>query len=138
MWVSNVKIQQREFESMDGRPYTAYEITGIKKGYNGAPDEEWSKKVFESDAATVIENGVARPGISVVSFFKNAVKESDTVSIKQERAGKFWKINELSIVGAGNKGVAPAPYVPLEASQSVSEASQQATTEATDTPPWAE
>lgn len=125
MWISNTKLEKREFTSAAGKSYTAWELSGIKKGYDGAPDSEWSKKLFETDSATVIENGLQRPNISVVSFFRNAVKPEDTVNLKQVRNGKFWKIVELSIVGSDNPNK-PMEYTPLESASDDT------------TPPWAE
>lgn len=116
MWFQFGSITEREFESKAGKPYTAFELVGIKKGWQSEPDSEWSRKIFRQDAVTVIENGVKRPGISLVSYFQNAVKPGDVIIVKQERNGSFWDIKTVEKLGAQNGGE-PEEYTPLDAEQ---------------------
>lgn len=101
MWFQFSSITEREFESKQGKPYTAFELVGIKKGWKTDPDSEWSRKIFKNDAVTVIEKGVKRPNISLVSYFQKAVKPGAMVKIVQERNGQFWDIVSVEDISEG-------------------------------------
>lgn len=112
-WIIFDKIEYQEnLKSKAGTPYSAYVLTGTKKGYDGAPDEPYRKVMFETTPTTIIEGEIERPGISMVSFFQNACKQGDTVILKNVRKAKGWEIVSLENLRL-SKGASAKPYTPL-------------------------
>ncbi len=138
MWFQFGNIEERTFDKANGDgTYTAFELTGIKKGYQNAPDEEWSRKIFKSQSVTVIENGQARPDISLVSFFQKAVKPGALIDVKQQRNGNYWDIISVRDISQGTD--APAEYTPADAANVAPEQSSgdsEASEEASKTPEY--
>lgn len=92
MWLKFDSIDYREnLEGQSGKKYSAWVVSGTKKGFKGEPDQPYTKVLFENQTITVIERGITRPGQSVVQFFQKAAKPGDVFDIKSERDGKFWK-----------------------------------------------
>ena len=121
MWFKFGNIEERTFESKDGKEYQAFELTGIKQGWQNNPDTEWSRKIFRNQATTVIENGVERPGISIVSFFQNAVEPGALIDVKQVKNGNFYDIVSVQDITNGASG--PAEYTPMTTENAPSEES---------------
>jgi hypothetical protein len=112
-WIKFEKIEFKDnLKSKAGTPYSAHVLTGIKKGYDGAPDEPYQKTLFENVPTTVIESGVERPGISIVSFFSKGCLPGDTVIIKNVRRAKGWEIASVENLRL-SRGPAAKEYTPL-------------------------
>ncbi len=110
MWVIFDKIQYRDdlVGKESGKTYSGWEATGTKKGYQGTPDEDWTKVFFDNQTTTVIENGLPNHNQSIVQFFQKACKQGDRLSIKMERDGRFWRI-----VSIENRNSEAPTYTPL-------------------------
>lgn len=109
MWVKFEDIKFVEgMMSKDGKSYSGWVASGIKKGYGEEPDKEWQKTFFDNSTCTIIEKGILRPGLSIVQFLQRGVKPGDTVEIKSEKDGRFWRI--VSMENISNR---VAEYTPL-------------------------
>lgn len=109
MWVKfdNIKFVEG-MQSKNGTTYSGWVASGIKKGYGEEPDSEWQKTFFDNSTCTIIEKGILRPGLSIVQFLQRGVKPGDTVEIKSEKDGRFWRI--VSMENISNR---VAEYTPL-------------------------
>lgn len=97
MWFVFDNIEHRnDLKGQSGRTYSAYVVTGTRRGFNGEPDMPYQKVLFPNQSCTIIERGIPRPGMSIVQFFEKAVTPGETLSIKSERDGKFWKWDTIS------------------------------------------
>lgn len=97
MWFVFDNIEHRnDLKGQSGRTYSAYVVTGTRRGFNGDPDMPYQKVLFPNQSCTIIERGIPRPGMSIVQFFEKAVTPGETLSIKSERDGKFWKWDTIS------------------------------------------
>lgn len=112
MWVEFNSIESSDkITSRAGKTFPGWIAKGTKKGYDGAPDSPWEKIFFDNSDTTIIERGVARPGISIVSFLRDGCKAGDTLVIRNEREsnGKFWRITSIENISQKK----PATYKPL-------------------------
>lgn len=89
-WIKITSIKNVKKVSKAGQEYEAVEVTGMKKGYNGAPDEEWSKLLFPWRDEEIIE-----------AF--RAIGVGNTADVKQQRVGKFWEIQSVTPVKSRGK-----------------------------------
>lgn len=145
MWIIYNSIEKKTLKGEKG-DYDAWVLTATKKGYDGAPDEDWSRKLFESDAAALIEDGKEIPGVSLVDFFKNGVESGDMVEIKQEKDGRFWRIVSMCNMTKGGNRVRPKSYAeakaladsaaPATAPAAPAAESSDSGSEDGDLPPW--
>jgi len=99
-------------------------MKGIKKGYDNAPDEPYEKVFFDNSATTVIEKGVARPGISIVQFLQKACKPGDTICIKNVRKQGRWELESIENKTTSKGGFA-VDYEPLSNEEAALMQSQQ-------------
>ena len=110
-WITFDSIEFKDnLVSKAGTPFSAYILKGTKRGFAGEEDKPFEKILFEGRPVTVIEQGIARPGISVVQFFQKACKPGDLVIMKSIRKGTRW---ELESVEKGRTSGGAADYVPL-------------------------
>lgn len=126
MWLTFDSITQHfDLVSRAGNTYAGWILKGTKKGFQGEEDEEFEKTFFDSSTTTVIEKGQLRPNCSVVQFFQKAVKQGDTVNMKYEREGKFWRLATVENISKKVPTYEPLPdnTVPSESMEEV-------------TPPW--
>lgn len=107
-----------------GKKYDCYLMKGIKKGYDGTPDEPYEKVFFENSATTVIEKGVARPNISIVQFLQKGVNPGDMIAIKNVRKQGKWEIESIENKTA-SKGGFVVDYEPLSDAEAMQLQSQQ-------------
>jgi len=115
MWIKRDSFVFRDdlVSKRTGNTYSAWVLTGTKIGGNDRPDEEGYRKIFfDNQTADVIEKGVTRPDINIVSFIANGTKDGDTIEIKVVQQGQNWKIVHLK-----NLSEAPVEYKPLSADQ---------------------
>lgn len=111
MWIVFDSITRHDdlVSSKTGNTYTGYVLKGTKKGFQGEPDAPYEKVFFDTQATTVIEKGVSRPGKSVVQFFQKACKPGDTIIIKNERDGKNWRIVSVENIAGKVPTYEPLP-----------------------------
>lgn len=97
MWLTFGNIEFRDdLMSRKNTKYSGYVVTGVKKGFDGEPDEEYSKIIFEG-AFTTVKQGDNSVTMSLIEFFK-LCQPGDMIAIKSERAGQEkwnWKISEV-------------------------------------------
>lgn len=104
--------QIKDRVSRQGKRYDCWVVKGKKKGFDGAPDLPYEKTIFETDTITVIEQGITRPGCSLLQFLQKACVPGDSLTVVSERDGKFWRW--ASIQKYTGKGSKPIPtYEPL-------------------------
>lgn len=110
MWVEFDKIEyQKGIMSQKGTVYDGYVATGTKRGYQGEPDAPWRKIFFDTQATTIIERGLNRPGCSIVEFLQKGVKHGDTLCIRSEREGAFWRIISMENIAGSKPTYEPLP-----------------------------
>jgi hypothetical protein len=115
-WITFKSIEFKDdLVSKAGAPYSAYVLKAVKRGFEGEEDAPYEKILFEGRPVTVIEEGVARPGISVVQFFQKACKPGDLVIMRNVRKGKNWELDSVELGGKGRSKA--ADYVPLTKEQ---------------------
>jgi hypothetical protein len=131
MWIEFKSCNFEELISKKGTPYSAYALRGTKRGYRGAPDEEYVRPIFENTAITIIEKGIARPGMSAVQFLQKAVKVGDLIELKFDRSK-----TPPELVSIQNKSTDTPVYEPLTEEEAMRLAAQQqeAATHATQAP----
>lgn len=106
--------------SKSGTRYDCWRLYGKKKGFNNGPDMPYEKTVFESDTITVIEQGITRPGCSLLQFLQKACKSGDSLTIKSEQEGRYWRWCSIEkYLGQRNREV--PTYEPLDTPSSASE-----------------
>lgn len=109
MWITFQGIEEKKgIPSRNGGTYDAWVMTGIKRGFNDAPDEPYTKVLFDTTTVAVKEKGVTRPGQSLLQFLQKACNAGDTLVVKSEREGKFWRWSVIE----NRSGVKPS-YTPL-------------------------
>ena len=88
MWVKFDSIEfQKGLTAKSGRKYDAWVFKGMKKGFNDEPDTPYEKTFFDNTTTSVIEKGVTRPGIGIVSFLRNGCEPGDTLAIQFTKSG---------------------------------------------------
>jgi hypothetical protein len=142
MWFvfDNLEFKRGLKSARTGNSYDAWVLSGTKKGFKETPDEPYERKLFDNSAATIVEGGVERPGLSVVQFFQKGVQRGDTVKITFARRNNGWDIEKLENL----RSSAAAPYEPITAEQaamlrnssSAPAAYEPATSASSPTPPW--
>ena len=97
MWIDFKSIEYRkDIKSKAGNTFDGYILSGNKRGYQDDPDDpNWEKVLFDSQAVTVIERGVARPNQSLVGYLQTVCKEGDLLALKSEKRGRFWEITTI-------------------------------------------
>lgn len=115
MWFvfDNLEFKRGLKSARTGNSYDAWVLSGTKKGFKDTPDEPYERKLFDNTAATIVESGIERPGLSVVQFFQKGVQRGDTVKITFARRNNGWDIDKLENLRAS----AAAPYEPISAEQ---------------------
>lgn len=97
MWMTFDSCEFRtDLESRKGKAYSAFLLSGTKKGFGDAPDEPYSKPFFEGHLVTV-KQGKNEFEMHLNEFFE-LCEPGDTISIKQEKAGSElwnWRISEV-------------------------------------------
>lgn len=110
MWVKFDNIEfKKGIVSKSGNTFDAWVATGTKQGFQDEPDKPWEKYFFDNQATTIVERGMLRPGCSIVQFLQKGVKPGDTISIKSERDGKFWRITSMENVANQKPTYEPLP-----------------------------
>ena len=114
MWFKFDKIEFKSglVSKNTGKSYDAYIVSGWKRGFDGEPDEEYTKTFFDNSTTTIIEQGIRRPDKSVVQFFQKACRQGDTVVFKNVRNGKTWNLESLENISNGRRNPG-ADYEPL-------------------------
>jgi hypothetical protein len=94
MWLEYDNCEFRsDLKSRKGDTYSAYVLSGTKRGWKEAPDEPWSKTIFENTFVTVIDRkGTAE---MVVNEFFDMCEPGDLIDVKQTKEGDFWKFVSL-------------------------------------------
>lgn len=130
MWVEFDSVMfEPNLVSKKGKPYSAWVMKGTKKIYGDAPDEEYRRIFFDNSTVTILEKGVSRPNINVVSYLKH-LKKGEVIEMKFVRAGDAQELDTIQKIA--DKSDTGVEYTPL----SDSEAERQATaTEGVETPP---
>ena len=95
-----------------GKKYDCYVMRGIKKGFPPEPDAPYEKVFFENSATTIIEKGVARPNVSIVSFLQKGCKPGDMISINNVRKQGRWEVESIENKTT-SKGKTAVDYTPL-------------------------
>lgn len=109
MWLTFESIEEKKnMPARNGKTYDAWVLSGIKRGYEGSPDEPWSKVIFPQTAVAIREKGVLRRNQSLLQYLQKACKPGDTLIIKSEKDGKFWRI-----VSIENRNENVPTYEPL-------------------------
>jgi len=81
--------------SKKGTTFAGYVMKGVKRGFDGAADEPYSKFFFDNSATTVIEKGIERPNVSIVQFLQKACASGDTLVFKNVRRGGKWELESV-------------------------------------------
>lgn len=132
MWFTFQNIEEKKnMPSRTGKTFDGYVVTGIKKGFDGAEDTEYTKVIFDTQVITVIEKGVTRRGQSLVQFLQKACKPGDTLVIKSERDGKFWRWASIE-----NRAEAKPSYTPLSETEAEYLREKQESSFPSDAQPW--
>lgn len=122
MWITYQNVEEKKgLPSRSGGTYDAWILSGIKRGFDGTPDEPYSKVIFDTTTVSVKEKGVVRRGQSLLQFLQKACSPGDTLVIKSERDGKFWRWSLIE----NRSGVKPA-YTPLSEEQAAAILARQA------------
>ena len=104
-WITFNSIEfDKDRVSKAGKKYDCYVLRGTKKGFSPAEDEPYEKIFFENSTAPILEKGVLRQGISIVSWLTNAVKPGDMIKIKNVRRGANWEIESLENITTSKGG----------------------------------
>jgi hypothetical protein len=111
-WVTFNSIEFEEGRtSKSGKKYDCYVLRGMRKGFPPDVDAPYEKVFFDNSSVTIIEKGVARPGISVVQFLQKGCKPGDMLSLKNVRRGATWELesieNKTTSRGGGAKDYEP-------------------------------
>lgn len=116
MWLKYEGIEFKQgLVSKAGKRYDAWILKGQKKGFNDEPDTPYEKTFFDNTTTTVVEKGVNRPGISIVSFFKNGCDVGDTVIMTYTKQGPRRNLDVETVRNLtkdGNRSTA-MEYTPL-------------------------
>lgn len=142
MWLKYEGIEfKKGLVGKSGRSYDAWILKGMKKGFDNEPDTPYEKTFFDNTTVTVEEKGVKRPGISIVSFFKNGCEPGDTIIMSYSKTGPrrnldVETIRNLTKDGNGNNAI---EYTPLDSDTADNVkyiAQHQNVTGSENTPPW--
>lgn len=85
-----------ETSQKSGKKYTATIFTGMQKGYKGAPDTPWEKKLLNFKHGDFIDT------LKEIGVGGQAL-------IKSEKQNGFWEIISVERYGAGGGGKNPTP-----------------------------
>lgn len=138
MWLIFNELEERKgMMSKAGKPFDAFIVKGMKKGFNDEPDTPYEKVIFDTSTVAVTEKGIYRDNLSLLQYFQKQAKPGDSFFIKSERDGKFWRWAHIEKVGDR----APKPtYEPLtDADVSAitnAKVSVQANVAASESNPW--
>ena len=136
MWLVFEGIEEKkDMVSRQGKKFDGWVIHGTKKGFQETPDEPYTKTIFDNQSITVVEKGVVRRGQSLLQFLQKAVKPGDTLSIRSERDGKFWRWTKIE-----NRSQENPSYEPLTDEQAdLLRSAQKPAEDSEDSiPSWAE
>lgn len=112
-WITFNSIElEKDRVSKTGKKYDCYVMRGTKKGFPPAEDEPYEKIFFDNSTAPILERGVLRPGISIVSFLQHGCKPGDMIKIKNVRRGATWEIESIENMTT-SKGGAAKEYTPM-------------------------
>jgi hypothetical protein len=147
MWITFDSIEYNpKCTSRNGKTFAGWVAKGTKKGFDDEPDSPWEKVFFDNNATTIIERGISRPGCSIVEFLQKACKKGDTLVIRNERDGKFWRVVSMQNISMDKPSYTPlteAEVATMQASQATEVAhdalkqSAQATPEeGSESMPW--
>ena len=103
--------EKKDMVSREGKRYDCWHLKGKKRGFEGAPDLPYSRTIFPTDTITVIEQGITRPGCSLLQFLQKACNPGDSLTVKSEKDGKYWRWASITKFIPGGR---PLPtYEPL-------------------------
>lgn len=130
MWITFQSIEEKKnIPSRNGKTYDAWILSGIKRGYDGEPDAPYEKIIFPETAVAVREKGVVRRNQSLLQYLQKACKPGDTLIIKSEKDGKFWRV-----VSIENRNDNVPSYEPLTDEQAAMLREKQAVVEKSELP----
>lgn len=92
MWVDFEKIELRsDLTSTKGRKYSAYIVSGNKRGWGDEPDDPtWSKPVFPDAMSKVIDrNGEME--MALHEFFEMC-EPGDLIAIENKKENGYWRM----------------------------------------------
>jgi hypothetical protein len=91
MIVKISKLFEETKTSSGGKEYEVFTIEGTKKGFDGAPDEKWTKSLMPWKHAEFIET-------------LRSIGVGGQALIKSRKEGKFWEIDSVEQYAAGKPG----------------------------------
>ena len=117
MWLKYEGIEiKRGLTAKSGKKYDAWVLKGQRKGFDGAPDTPYEKTFFDNTTTTVVEKGVNRPGIGIVSFFRNGCDVGDTIIMTYSKTGPRRNLDVETIRNLTKDGQSSSAieYTPLD------------------------
>lgn len=143
MWLKYESIEFKQgLISKAGKKYDAWILKGQRKGFDGAPDTPYEKTFFDNTTVTVIEKGINRPGIGIVSFFKNGCEAGDIIVMTYVKSGPrrnmdVETVRNLTKDSNKNNVTEYTPLPDTEAEDVKFVKANQSSIGSEDTPPWA-
>ena len=114
MWVVFENLEFRtDLESKKGNKYSAWIMSGIKKGWQEEEDSPYSKQFFDGTFVTV-KDRKGEVEMDMKEFFE-ACEPGDTVVLENKKDGANWKVVSLE---NKNRSVLPDSMVPVSNSAS--------------------
>jgi len=142
MWIKFDSIEfKKGLTAKSGRKYDAWLMKGMKKGFNDEPDTPYEKTFFDNTTTSVVEKGVTRPGISIVSFLRNGCEPGDTLALSFSKSGTRRNLDVETIrnITKDRTSGGAAEYTPLSDSEAsnVAFVRDNQNMSGSETPPWA-
>lgn len=142
MWFKFESIEfKKGLKAKSGRLYDAWVLKGMKKGFDNEPDTPYEKTFFDNTTTSVIEKGVTRPNISIVSFFRDGCEPGDMIVLQYTKSGPRRNLDVESVRNLtkdGNTNTAQK-YTPLpeQEAEDVKYVRDNQNVRGSETPPWA-
>lgn len=143
MWFKFESIEfKKGLKAKSGRLYDAWVLKGMKKGFDNEPDTPYEKTFFDNTTTSVIEKGVTRPGISIVSFFRNGCEPGDMIVLQYIKSGPrrnldVESVRNLTKDGNTNSALEYKPLPDTDAQDVKYVRDNQHNVHGSETPPWA-
>lgn len=142
MWIKFESIEfKKGLKAKSGRLYDAWVFKGMKKGFENEPDTPYEKTFFDNTTTSVIEKGVTRPNISIVSFLQHGCEPGDMLVVQFAKSGPRRNLDVESIrnLTKDNSTNTAQKYVPLPDNDAndVKFVRDNQRVQGSETPPWA-
>lgn len=141
MWLKFDSIEfKKGLTAKSGRKYDAWLLKGMKKGFNDEPDTPYEKTFFDNTTVSVIEKGVTRPGISIVSFLRNGCEPGDTLALQFSKQGvrRNLDVETIRNITKDSSSGTAQKYVPLpdDDAEDIKYVKNNQYVSGSETPPW--